>query len=302
VRFDDDVRIADAQAQRVGGARALQSSCVPDGDNAEPFMLSTAGCSDFDDVFAFRDNTPCEPFYGLFADGWSLNGSPPDDDSDCASTGNLDGKQGLLFVRERRSCRNIHERDPSAVTGPTVVDGSKGPVTVWCDMDVQGGGWTLLARSVADSDTPFGWVVNEGAVGDTSAPYSLDAVDAAVPAREMLIAEATDTMEPGPRQFLVAYPSQLNSPAFRLTDQQSVDAQSVGSACVGEELAGPFMMQRAGCIDVETHFYLRDNDQDVCSGFGLFSGGFNLAEVCCEVTECQRNGELLDRQGMIFTR
>ncbi len=54
-----------------------------------------------------------------------------------------------------RSCLQVLQLDPAATTGLELIDpdgleGSFTPVVVLCDQDIEGGGWTLLQRSVWD--------------------------------------------------------------------------------------------------------------------------------------------------------
>jgi hypothetical protein len=263
-------------------------------------MLSRAGCN-AEATLSFRDNPGCEDFAGLFGDGWRLNGTPPDDVTDCDSTGNLHGKQGLIMVRSRRSCRD------ATVTGPFVVDGRDSTVEVWCDMDTDGGGWTLLGRSVEGGVIPvadgFGWGFATGSLSDLTRPYSLGALAARVHARELLVTEASDTLLPGPRQFRMVYGEDLSDPAFARALTPSTTQEAVGSACLADDLRGGFMYEHAGCTDRDGVFFLVDNGASSCNlAFGVNPDGVTVGDLCCELTECQRTGELRGRQAMIFAR
>jgi hypothetical protein len=59
------------------------------------------------------------------------------------------------------SCKDALALDPAAKSGLFTVDtdgpGARAPFVVHCDMSTDGGGWTLIARSVAGASGAFGW-------------------------------------------------------------------------------------------------------------------------------------------------
>jgi hypothetical protein len=51
--------------------------------------------------------------------------------------------------------------------------GSTAPIEVYCDMTTDGGGWMLVARSVAGGTGTFGWTTAAGSASNDAAAYSM---------------------------------------------------------------------------------------------------------------------------------
>ena len=86
------------------------------------------------------------------------------------------------------SCFDILSSDPETADGVYAIsrytDDGTSSRQVYCDMTTDGGGWTLVGRSI-DWASPFGWTSTTGFVHDDSGAYSLDASD--VPFTEVLV-------------------------------------------------------------------------------------------------------------------
>lgn len=55
------------------------------------------------------------------------------------------------------SCRAIHAGNPALPSGPYMIDpdgaGGDAPISVTCDMDADGGGWTIVSYAAANNST-----------------------------------------------------------------------------------------------------------------------------------------------------
>jgi hypothetical protein len=94
---------------------ASDDDCDDDDDTVHPGAEETCAEGDED----------CDPFTGPDGVG------PPGSEPECPMA----------------SCQAIHLADPLAPTGTYWLEpGGVSPIPVWCDMDTDGGGWTLVAR------------------------------------------------------------------------------------------------------------------------------------------------------------
>jgi len=88
------------------------------------------------------------------ASGYSGSGSA----ISCQSSGSWTSSSGCTY--QATSCQAIKTAAPSSPSGTYTVTlpGASSPITVWCDMNTAGGGWTLVGQSWAASgpDTSSG--------------------------------------------------------------------------------------------------------------------------------------------------
>lgn len=204
------------------------------------------------------------------------------------------------------SCKGILLADPSRATrnGKYTITPPKGagPVEVWCDMTTDGGGYTLVGRSVdgADPDTQFGWRRGSGSIDDTSKPYSLNLEKNPVAFTAVLLGDYSSGMTWGANVFKVIVP-----PDFVMAHDQSTtplarpSAMVVGT-CAPREGRG-WMFNYAGyTANTDDLFWFRD--QAGYSGNGLGNAGWLLADACCNGDACDRSAELQNKQGMVMVR
>lgn len=90
-------------------------------------------------------------------------------------TETLSGTGGTLQKSiANASCRRVKETGKSRGNGTyTINPGWNGDITVYCEMENAGGGWTLVARSEEDASGTIWWGVSAGSATDDTDYYSL---------------------------------------------------------------------------------------------------------------------------------
>jgi hypothetical protein len=182
-----------------------------------------------------------------------------------------------------KSCKEILARDPSTLgkTGAYTLD-------LYCEMALDGGGWTLVARSAKGGRGAFGWTSNAGAIADLTKPYSKDVVGAGLVFTEILIADRDPTTRayklPVPADFLTHANDRIRSTAV---------VTLLGDCA---PLLAPTMLKYIGATGLTDTFFFRDID-DLGQHRGLHPDKWDLAYATCEL-----GASLDDKQGFIFVR
>ena len=168
-------------------------------------------------------------------------------------------------------------------------------------MTTDGGGWTLVARSVrgVQISDDFGWPHGHGTLTDDAEPYSLDAVEVGIAFTEILFGAR------GPGKA-------WSTPVFKHTVPEGFldDYRTSGHAPPGGAVTvlgkcslpgGPQMIAVVGWTDEADHFFFRDKGD--APGFGLFSDVWNTnGSTTPDATGCTYSASLHGKEGMLFVR
>lgn len=222
-----------------------------------------------------------------------------------SSTGAPDGSSGGAESSETTSappplfasCAEILADDRNALTGThTIARADNGlPMDVHCDMDVDDGGWTLVARSEPGaSPVPFGWGQSTGTLGDTSAPYSLDVAQVGPAFTEILIARrAQDFATPSMTAYVIEVPDTFIAD-YGQSAYDHMSTRTVIGSCNPTD--GPEMLRWVGHTELDDAFFFRDF-ADTILLFGLFRDGLETY-----YSNCSQGGDLDEHQGVLYVR
>lgn len=196
------------------------------------------------------------------------------------------------------SCEELLMADATAPSGPyLIVDATNRPLSVYCDMESSGGGWTLVARSVpgSSSEDGFGWGSSRGAISSPNEPYSLDVASAGIEFTELLVGNRGSGYGWGSNVYRLELPN-----GFLSNTDNSVPVSGLSTVKGGcNPPGGPEMLRNAGYSGRDDVFWLRD-ETDFRSQYGLEPDGFNLFYEFS--FSCSRGAELSGDSGMIFVR
>jgi hypothetical protein len=188
------------------------------------------------------------------------------------------------------------EDEPTTPTGIHSVHVGGQPdgveIEVYCDMDIDGGGWTLVGRSVGSAaQVPFGWFSSTGLVDDDLAPYSLDAGAALLDFSEVLLGNYTTGKTWGTNVFRIQVPEDF---LYIYTDAPvELTPVTVQGPCA--PTGGPSHLRSWGFTELGDRFWFNDDVLDL-------TDGLEWAFLDTDSGGCTTGGDITSGSGMVFVR
>lgn len=229
------------------------------------------------------------------SDSNPTSGSPPDESSSGVGEADADSDDPPPSP-DLHSCADILAANPQSPSGPyPIADQFGATLRVHCDMEIDGGGWTLVGRSVeGDFDQGnFGWSQRRGAVTEPDAPYSLGVFEAGIEFDQLLVGDWSTGYQWGDHVYRVDV-----GPGFLQHTDDAVGTVVTTVAGDCSPNGGPAMFQFAGHTGNTSRFWFRDSSD--FEPFGLAADDFNL--YWSAIYTCTQAGDLSGDPGMLFVR
>lgn len=182
-----------------------------------------------------------------------------------------------------------------AVSGVHTIDpdgeGGNAPFDAFCEVDLAGGGWTLVGRSVEGGNDVMGWLVDRGSVHDLGSPYSLDVVAAKLDIDALLLVVREDP----PQAYTIDLPAGFVTSFATGPWEATGNITYVDGSCMPSGGA-PTMLRWVGYTELTEAFFFRDLSGNETL-FGLFANGIFLNYSICDY-----GGGLHAKQGELYVR
>ena len=204
------------------------------------------------------------------------------------------------------SCQEIKERNSSTKNGLYEITLGSTIKTVYCDMETNGGGWTLIARSKPGNTTkwgcsnnhssdPFGWFVGTGNVVNKDKEYSLAVRD--LKFTEIMFGDYKKVDGTDNEWGNYVYRHQVEKDFLRANLTQSYKINLPESIKGGNNSF--IMANYIGYTNQKTNYNFRDL---TANGFGLYSNGWSTCYGGDGSDKEKQGGYLNTKQGMIMVR
>ena len=208
------------------------------------------------------------------------------------------GLCGDLGAASHRSCRELRDDAclPGLPSGRYTVDvdgaGVRAPVEVYCDMWTDGGGWTLVGRTMGGSAESFGWTTTFGAVEADSQPYSFG-LGAELVFSEVLFGKRGGGKAWGDRVYAFEV-----TPNFVRAYAESAYAVPALRTVIGTcaPPGGPSMLRYVGHTKADHQFFFGGSTA-FDAAYGMQADEFTATSNTCGVS-----GELHRNEAMIMVR
>lgn len=195
-------------------------------------------------------------------------------------------------------CKSLLAAQPDTPSGEYVLNVGGDPAaatfTAYCDMDTDGGGWTLVGRSAAGSypsDFEFGWDTPTGTVADERMPYALGAKGAGLRFEEIAVGTHVGGNAWGDNVYVLAVP--LDFLIIYEKAPYEVVPQTLVGTCA--PAGGPTELRWVGWTDFPTLFPIGPDPDETFDGLEPASFDANVAD-------CDAGGLLHMQQAMVMVR
>lgn len=242
---------------------------------------------------------------GSFGEARGSSGGEPGA-SDGGSGGGAVCEDGRCVLAT--SCKELHAARTDLGDGVYEIDpdgaGPGAATRVHCDMTTDGGGWTLVARSVdgATVSDGFGWSSDRGAVDDDAQPFSFATAARGLGFTEILFGARGEgkTWGAGAPVYRHVVPEGFVGTYAEAGYDSGDGPRTVLGTCAPQR-QGPTMLRVIGFTSLADHFAFTDDAGNPT--FGLRPGGWNTNGAFASPDNlCSYTGELTKTQGMIFVR
>lgn len=204
------------------------------------------------------------------------------------------------------SCLELRDKfegpGPEPTSGPYEFGSPNGPVVVYCDMSTDGGGWTLVGRSVVDGlDNDFGWQYGRGEVLDDTQPYSLDLILHPIAFTEILIGEYSVGKTWGDSLHVIGAPPDYVNAQYDNTTDIPYKRKIGAVGCAPPSIK---MLATGGYNFLFNAFHFTGKMANCGDDPGLRVDGFRFydPDFCPIAIDCPTSGDLHGKQGMIMVR